>query len=369
MTETSYNHAIKLVNYRETSINQGFGVNSDILDEGQIMVRVSKVALTSNSVSYAIGSQAGMMPWLDVFPASEGLGHIPCWGYADVVYSKHPDVPEGERLFGFFPIASHLICTPGKTHERGFTDVAACRTGVAPFYNEYIYARKEPGYAPEFEDNMMLFRPLFATSFLLESFCEDKDLFEKTDQIIISSASSKTAMGFGYLLRKNHADQVKAIGLTSARNKDFVIGLNCYDEVLTYDELDALEPNKNTAFFDVAGNREVLAGVHQRLGDAIVYSGQVGQTHWDDKDKRRSKDLPGPRPVTWSGPDQVMILRERHGEKGFFKLVQTSMIDFMMAAFSWIKMAPAEGADAINVRVKAMLEGEINADEGVILIP
>ena len=76
-------------------------------------------------------------------------------------------------------------------------------------------------------------------------------------------------MGFGYLLRKNHADQVKAVGLTSARNKDIVIGLNCYDEVLTYDEIDSLASGISTAVFDVAGNRQVMTGVHERLGDAI----------------------------------------------------------------------------------------------------
>lgn len=69
----------------------------DTLEGGQVMVRISEVALTSNSVSYAIGSQAGMMPWLDVFSAPQGLGCIPCWGYGDVNHSKHPDVAEGER--------------------------------------------------------------------------------------------------------------------------------------------------------------------------------------------------------------------------------------------------------------------------------
>jgi hypothetical protein len=369
MTDTSYSHAINLDNFRETSIIDGFKVTPDTLADGQIMVSVSKVALTANSITYVIGSQQGFLPYLDVFPAPEGQGHIPCWGFGDVIYSKHPDVPEGERLYGFFPIASHIVCTPGKTHERGFTDMAVCRGGVPPFYNEYAYICKEPGYAAEFEDNMMLFRPLFGTSYLLESFCEDQNLFEKVDRIIISSASSKTAMGFGYLLRKNHAEQVQAIGLTSARNKDFVLGLNCYDEVLTYDEIGSLESNSSTAFFDVAGNLDVMTSVHQQLGDAIVYSGKVGQTHWEDKDKSTSGELPGPRQVGWSGPDQVMILRERHGEKGLMKLVQTAMIDFMMASFSWIKVAPVEGPEAIDTRVKAMLDGEINADEGVSLVP
>jgi hypothetical protein len=369
MTDTSYSHAINLDDYRKTSIVDGFEVSPDTLSDGQIMVRVSKVALTANSITYVIGSQQGFLPYLDIFPATEGLGHMPCWGFGDVIYSKHPDVPEGERLYGFFPIASHIVCTPGKTHERGFTDVAACRNEVAPFYNEYSYIRKEPGYAPEFEDNMMLFRPLFATSYLLHSFSEDRGYLEDADQIIISSASSKTAMGFSYLLNKNETAKVKSIGLTSARNKDFVLGLNCYDEVLTYDEIHALQADGKAAFFDVAGNRDVMASVHRQLGDSLIYSGLVGQTHWEDKDKRTDDELPGPRQIVWSGPDQVMTLRERHGEKGFVKLVQAAMIDFMMAAYDWIKVIPAEGPEAIDARVKEILDGEINADEGVSLVP
>ena len=216
---------------------------------------------------------------------------------------------------------------------------------------------------------MMLFRPLFGTSFLLESYCEDKGYFDSADRIIISSASAKTAMGFGHLLRKNHSEQVKVIGLTSPRNKAFVDGLECYDEVLTYEEVDQLEADSRSAFFDIAGNRDVLEAVHRQLGDSILYTGQVGQTHWDDKDKQPAEDLPGPTPVFWSGPDQVMTLRERHGEKGFMRLVQASMLDFMMVAFNWIKMLPAEGPEAVEARVQSMLDGKVNADEGVVLSP
>lgn len=369
MTDTSYSHCINLKDFRNTSLVDGFIATPDTLEDGQLMVRIDKVALTSNSVSYVIGSQQGLMSWLDVFPAPQGLGHIPCWGFGDVLYSRHPDIPEGERLYGFFPIASHAIFTPGKTHNLGFTDVAENRDGVAPFYNEYSYIRKESGYAPEFENNMALFRPLFGTSYLLESYCEDQGFFDTADRIIISSASAKTAMGFGYLLKKNHRDQVTVVGLTSARNKDFVVSLNCFDEVLTYDEIETLEPDARTVFFDIAGNREVMTRVHQRLGDAIVYSGQVGKTHWENKEKSPAAALPGPKPVFWSGPDQVMLLRERHGETGLVQLLQASMVDFMMAAFNWIKVLPSEGPEAIDARVKSMLEGEINADEGVILIP
>lgn len=51
MTETSYSHCINLENFRETSLVNGFAASADRLDDGQVMVRIDKVALTSNSVS------------------------------------------------------------------------------------------------------------------------------------------------------------------------------------------------------------------------------------------------------------------------------------------------------------------------------
>ena len=369
MTATAFSHHIKLDDFLGSRIAQADNIQPESLAPGQVLVAVDKVALTSNSLSYVIGSQSGLMPWLDVFPAPEGYGHIPCWGFGDVVHSNNDQVPEGERLYGFFPIASQIVLDAGKTHKGGFTDIAECRAGVAPFYNEYSYVRKEPGYAPEFENNMSLFRPLFATSYLLESFCEDHGFLDDADQVIVSSASSKTAMGFGYLLTKNHAHQVKAIGLTSSRNKDFVSSLGCYDQVISYDELELVDANLRSIVFDVAGNRGVLENIHQRLGDNILYSGQVGQTHWEDKDHRLSKLLPGPRPVYWSGPDQLMALRERYGESGFMKRVQESMIDFMIAAFNWINIEESKGPDASEARVRRMLEGDVNAANGMILMP
>lgn len=366
MTEQSYSLSVALDDFRNTEHMAGFNVSEDSLAAGEVMVRISKVALTANSVSYALAGKSGLMRFLDIFPAPEGRGHIPCWGFGDVVFSKADGVTVGERLYGFFPIASHVILKADQVKNSGFADTSPHKQVIAPFYSEYSFARKEPGYAPEFEDNIMLFRPLFGTSFLLESYCVDHD-FYGADQVIISSASAKTSMGFGYLLRKNHADKVRSIGLTSSRNKDFVIGLDCYDQVLTYDELDQLEPTGKAIFFDVAGNKSVLGGVHDRLGDAIVYSGQVGQTHWDNADPITVSK--GAEPVFWSGPDQVMTLRERLGPAGMMSAMQGSMIDFLMAAYGWIKMLPAVGPDAVDARVQAMLDGRVNADEGVILAP
>lgn len=58
---------------------------------------------------------------------------------------------------------------------------------------------------------------------------------------------------------------------------------------------------------------------------AGVFRGDTGQTHWDANDDAARIRLPDANPVFWSGPNQVMTLRERLGEKEMFKQVQASI--------------------------------------------
>ncbi|MEG7220959.1 DUF2855 family protein, partial [Pseudomonas aeruginosa] len=73
----------------------------------------------------------------------------------------------------------------------------------------------------------------------------------------LSSASSKTAIGLAFLLQRNRAHRgqdYRIVGLTSAGHRAFVEGLGCYDAVLAYDRLDALDANGAALSVDFAGN-------------------------------------------------------------------------------------------------------------------
>ena len=59
-------------------------------------------------------------------------------------------------------------------------------------------------YSADFEAEHILFFPLFFTSFLIDDFLADEDFFG-ADTIVISSASSKTAIIAAYLLAKREA--------------------------------------------------------------------------------------------------------------------------------------------------------------------
>src|SRR5262245_45634043 len=65
---------------------------------GQVLFRVDRFALTANNVTYALTGD--LLGYWTFFPADPPWGRIPVMGFADVVASRHPDVAEGERVFG-----------------------------------------------------------------------------------------------------------------------------------------------------------------------------------------------------------------------------------------------------------------------------
>ena len=80
----------------------------------------------------------------------------------------------------------------------------------------------------------MLLRPLFFTSFLIDDQLDDEGLTGR-GPILISSASSKTAIAAAFLLARR--DGVELVGLTSPRSAEFVAGLGIYDHTVTYERL------------------------------------------------------------------------------------------------------------------------------------
>ncbi len=58
---------------------------------------------------------ATVLAYWQFYPAEGGLGHSAgmglCYGYSE---SNCGDIPVGERLWGYFPMASHAVLTPGQ---------------------------------------------------------------------------------------------------------------------------------------------------------------------------------------------------------------------------------------------------------------
>ncbi|MDI1364128.1 MAG: DUF2855 family protein, partial [bacterium] len=68
------------------------------LAEGEVRLAVDRFALTANNITYAVFGEA--MRYWDFFPAAQGFGRVPVWGFATVEASNHPDIAVGQRFYG-----------------------------------------------------------------------------------------------------------------------------------------------------------------------------------------------------------------------------------------------------------------------------
>ena len=121
-------------------------------------------------------------------------------------------------------MADERIVRPGRSADQGFSDVAPTREAVPSVYSRYGYVDMDRIYRSEREAQQMLLWPLFVTSFVIDDFIGDHGCFG-ADTAIVSSASSKTAIGAAFLLSAR--DGLDVVGLTSEANLEFVRSLDC----------------------------------------------------------------------------------------------------------------------------------------------
>ena len=148
------------------------------LGDNEVLFKVDRLALTSNNISYAAAGDS--LGYWRFFPAAEGWGRIPAMGWGEVIASAHPEIREGERVWGFFPMSTHLKILAGKVSAAQFHDVSSHRADLAPVYSQFDRAAMNPFYEAAREDQDSLLRGLFVTSWLVEDFLDVNDGFAAT---------------------------------------------------------------------------------------------------------------------------------------------------------------------------------------------
>jgi NADPH:quinone reductase-like Zn-dependent oxidoreductase len=329
------------------------------LGPGQVLFRVDRFALTSNNVSYALSGD--MLGYWKFFPADDGWGRIPVMGFADVIRSTHSGVAEGTRCFGFYPMGRHLVIEPGAASAAQIVDAAPHRAGLAPVYAQYLPTTGDPVYAPAREDQILLMRGLFMTSFLADDFLAEQG-YRGARAVLISSASSKTSIALAFQVKQT--GRARAIGLTSARNAPFVRSLGFYDEVVLYDEIGSLavEP---AVFVDMAGDGAVTTAVHRRFGDALAYDCTIGATHWSaDRD---TGALPGPKPEFFFAPGQIAKRTKDWGPQGVAERIGSAWAKFCDASDAWLRVERSAGREALERVYADVVAGRSDPAVGHVL--
>jgi hypothetical protein len=324
------------------------------LADGEVLLEVESFALTANNVTYgALGDAFGYWKF---FPAPEGWGRIPAWGFARVVRSKAPDAPQGLRLFGYWPMSTHLAARLRKT-PAGIVDTSPHRAELPPTYNAYT-----PAPGDDIDDYRSLLRPLFGTGWLIDDqLSEDPSL----KSLVVSSASSKTAMSLAWCARRRG---LKVVGLTSPGWVTLLRGLGLYDAVLPYEAVGQLQVEAPAVYVDFAARADVTAAVHRALGAALARSLIVGLTHWEAAHPRASPPDVGPTPTLFFAPDQIEKRLKDQGPAAFQDQQSESLRGFV-AENDWLKLRRHQGSEALQTLYADLVEGRVRPDEGHILRP
>lgn len=337
-----------------------------LLAEGAVRLAVESFSVTANNITYAVVGD-GFKYW-DFFPAPEGLGIVPMWGHARVIESRHPDIAVGERVYGYLPMATHLDVTPGKIHPGGFSDMTDYRQPMSPIYNAYTRLAADPEHDPAREAERMIFGPLFKTGFVIDYFMRSQDWFGAT-QVVLTSASSKTAMGLASVAQQN-SPAIRRIGLTSAGNVDFVKGTGLYDAVYAYDDL-AAAPVEPSVSVDFAGNAKLLAGVHDHFGNSLKYSCLVGATHIEQRGTGLggAGGLSEPKPILFFAPDHFVSFFKQHGPVEGGKMAAAAWQGFLGTAGSSVEIVALQGLEEARATFVEMVGGRVDPAKGIVIKP
>jgi hypothetical protein len=287
-------------------------LSTNDLAEDEVLLKTDSFGFSANNITYA--ALGFTMGYWGFFPADEGYGIVPVWGFATVVASNHADIKAGEKVFGYLPMASHWVIKAEKVAPHGFSDIHENRKSISPVYDQYLRCAVDPGYDESREAWQLNFRPLYMTSFVLDDFVDE---FSKGESLLLSSASSKTALGTAQRLKDQKAHRhanYQVIGLTSASNVDMVKASGCYDHVFSYDDVETLSKDQQYWLLDFAANGALITSLGDALGDKLSKVTLIGATDWKAEQKPNKKALDA---EIFFAPARVKQRQQEWGHEAF----------------------------------------------------
>ena len=343
------------------------------LEDNEVILKVDKFALTANNISYGVaGDTLGYWRFFPTEETSEAnnnkqWGRLPVMGFADVIVSNNDHIKVGERVWGFMPMASHVKILAGRVNHNGFSDVSPYRKGLAPLYSVFERVSANPFYSAKNEDFDILVRGLFTTSWLVDDFMNEHTYFDAS-QYLITSASSKTSIALAFAIKQRGT--MPAVGITSAANRKFVTALGCYDQVISYDEIETLNANTPSIVVDMAGSQSILSTIHHHFAKQLRYSCRIGVTHHDDlmqDELSKASNLPGVIPTFFFAPTQLKKRIDDWGTNEIMQQIGLSLLNYIKFCQNSITIEHTKDNAKIDAIYQRVLSGKSDANTGQII--
>lgn len=327
------------------------------LAEGAARLKIDLFGLSSNNITYAAMGD-GQLGYWDFFPAPEGLGRPPVWGFGTVTESRAAGVAAGARYYGYFPLGEFLDVVPARANERGFSDGAAHRAAKAPIYNQYTANGADAAYDAKYEAEQVLLRPVYGSGWWLGDYVHQGS--PKT--VISSSASSKSALAMADLLKRRGGQT--HIGLTSAANADYVRESGLYDRIVTYDELASLKADAPATYVDFMGSAQTRNAAARALGPVLTRSVLFGATDWQAAGAAAGRENIGPTPEFFFTPTYAM--QRMQADPSLGEQSARDMRAFYESSRRLITPRRVTGAEAILDAWRTLASGKTPPRDGIV---
>ncbi|KAJ3298148.1 hypothetical protein HK104_011141 [Borealophlyctis nickersoniae] len=348
-----------------------------------VLLRVDKFGFSANNVTYAALGEVPHYRYFDFHPAPKTdksspseYGITPVWGFATIVASTLDALKTGERVYGYLPMSRYALVPvePRSINKYSFYIPRPHLPADRRPYNTITRCANDPQYRSDRENETMLYRPLFWTSF----WCEDwlmSTSYRSATHIIISSASAKTAFCLAYLIQKRKAQggpNVTVVGLTSSKNLLFTNRLGLYNTVLPYNDVTTL-PSTSTnkyLYIDVASNSSLNTQIATHLSTSLVAAVVLGMTNVDDASRTSPLIATAKSPVKMETFFMPEWLAERRKTLSVPQITQMQKVawDWLMEdCTSWVKMVNSLGGEQVKKAFLETVESRVGPDVGQVL--
>ncbi len=200
------------------------------------------------------------------------------------------------------------------------------------------------------------------TSWLVEDFINENDGFAAS-ACLVTSASSKTSIALAHSLQQRGA--LAAMGITSPRNVDFCEKLGCYDEVLTYDDIDGLDDSMPVVLVDMAGSARILSDLHRHFRGNMKHSCRIGATHYEEMGP--TDDLPGAPPEFFFAPHHIKSRSAELGAGEFLARLAKAYVAFRVFSDGWLTVERHNGSQAATRAYQDVLAGRSDPAVGHVV--
>ncbi|KIM94450.1 hypothetical protein OIDMADRAFT_149480 [Oidiodendron maius Zn] len=399
------------------------------LHNSAIRVSPKILSLTTNNFTYArLGHLVG---WWDVHPLPPSTpagfsdvkkyGRISAWGYGVVVESNVTGVEVGTQLYGYLPIGTlpvdlEVQLTPNIPGQ--ILEISKQREKLMSIYNRYMLyspatTQEEKAKEKQSQGYDSLFQVLFETGYLINRFVlawepdllvlpsdgseglrrpsadvkqwtlVDAKVGDNTN-VLIFSASGKTALAFAYLLKHRRPTDKKPraiVGIGSDSTKTFTQQTGLYDYVLAYDS-DSRDLGAELALD--ADSKIIIVDFGSRGGAADRWADKLRQSYKnvallgvgvevvaDSPEKTTEKILSNLRTPNLKTQVNASEMRSQAmkimGEKSYFK-------DFWEewnlckegGVVKGLRLVWGQGMDDLAKAWETLYKGEFGPDEGFV---